>query len=97
MSATPGKAARMIRAARAAQHESQGQLAERMTAATGETWTRDHIAAIENGRKKVEADDIPAFAMVQGTQLGWYFDAQIGDVPDHSVPATLPTASPNPG
>lgn len=80
--ATIGKAARMIAAARAMQRETQQQLANRLTAISGREWTRDIIAAMENGRRKVEADDIPFLAAAQRVNRDWYFESPGGDPAD---------------
>lgn len=68
---------RMIAAARAITNTTQGQLAEQLTAHSGEVWTRANVAAIENGRRTFGVSDLALFAEVQDQPISWYLGSDL--------------------
>lgn len=82
------KPARMIAAARAISGDTQQQLADKLTAASGNRWTRNDVASIENGRRRFAVDDLMLFADVQDQPYSWY-------LPSDSVTRSLPFPSPH--
>ena len=63
---------RRVAAARALQRKTQQQLANDLTRISGEEWTRNDVAGIENGRRSMKAGDLPHFAAAQDQGFSWY-------------------------
>jgi transcriptional regulator with XRE-family HTH domain len=72
---------RRIAAGRALRRQTQAQLALRMAEITGDTWSRNNIAAIENGQRAFKVDYLHAFSEAQDLPISWYLgdDAASGD------------------
>jgi transcriptional regulator with XRE-family HTH domain len=79
MTVQPG---RRIAAGRALRRQTQAQLALRMAELTGDPWSRNNIAAIENGQRSFKVDYLHAFAEAQDLPISWYLgdDAATGDM-----------------
>lgn len=63
---------RQIKHARINDGLTQDELAELLAAHTGKTWTRDMVANVETGRKKLDWEGWAAFAEVQDRALEFY-------------------------
>lgn len=64
--------ARRIAAGRALRRQSQAALALKLSEITGEPWSRNNIAAIENGQRAFKVDNLPHFAAAQDLPISWY-------------------------
>lgn len=82
----------MIAAARAMRRQTQAQLADELNKLSHETWTRNNVAAIENGQRAFEVKDLWIFAAAQDRPLAWYLGEDVA-----TVPAAAPTGEARPG
>lgn len=60
-------------------HQTQQELADELTAATGEKWSRVMVGKLESGGKMLEVETLMAIASIHNLPYGFYLEGPEGN------------------